>query len=129
MMATSKNPAADKYATTIAEIQEHFGVSIECAKYVFHRAVRNRKKDDKYLLWTVQLQNALIIADKCLGINWDSLVFGQEEDKLALQGIHIKDMSNSVFQWSISDTNDNEWTTVAKKRKKKRFTLNVGIYI
>ena len=118
------------YENTLADIRSHFGVSQECAKYIFHRVIRHRKKDEKYIEWTLQLQNALVKADKCLGLNWDSLIFGKEEEQLATHGIHLKEMENTVFKWTADTSeSDDEWTTVKKKRKPKKFTNNLSIYV
>lgn len=137
----------------IADLQVHFGVSNECAKYIFYRSIRHKKRDNKYIEWTLQLQNALIIADKCLGINWDALIFGQESDVLATHGIHVKDMGTTVFRWTAgfdtagvdtadktadsanTDTREDsgesaeKWITVTKKRKPKKIVSNLCIYM
>jgi hypothetical protein len=113
-----------RYTDTISEIQTYFLVSYDCAKYMFHRAIRHKKRDDKYLEWTLALQNAIVKADKCLGFNWDLLLFGQEEKILANHGIHLSDMEKYVFKWGDND----EWTTVKKKRKNKKLIANLNIY-
>jgi len=121
--------ATDRYSATINEIQQYFGISSDCAKYLFHRALRCRKKDDTFLEWSLALQNAIVKADKCLGINWDTIIFGQEEELLAVHGIHLKEMTKSVFRWSEVLDDSNEWKVVTKKKKKMKFTITNDIYV
>lgn len=68
----------------IAAITSYFGVSKAAALYMYLRKKRNTKEktDPKYLKWDIKLQNALILADKCEGFNWNALEFGVEETEL-----------------------------------------------
>ncbi len=92
--------ASEHYRLAISELEEYFGISQVCAQYLFHRALRARRKDDKYLPYTLKLQNALIKADKCLGINWERVMFGYEAQNLLVHGIIIDDMPDIVFRWT-----------------------------
>lgn len=129
--------ASDHYKQAIDELQNYFGISYVCSQYLYHRAIRSRRVDNKYLPWTIQLQNALVKADKCLGINWDRVFFGSEEQNLLVHGINIKDMPNNVFRWNTEillkqqESQNSEWITVSNKRKKKEKGLlasKVGIF-
>ena len=51
----------------LTAIQNKFGVSKECANYLYYRSFYSKKKDNRYLPWDVKLQNALIKADRCIG--------------------------------------------------------------
>jgi len=115
--------ASEKYQATIKELTEYFGVSQICAQYLYHRALRSKRKDDRFLPWNIKLQNALVKADKCLGINWEKVFFGQEEEYLLLHGIKVDDQLNAVFRWTAleeSEESDPEWTLVVNKKKSKR---------
>jgi hypothetical protein len=130
--------ASDHYNSCIVEIQEHFGVSETCARYIFHRVLRSRRKDDKYLEWNIKLQNALIKADKCLGIRWETISFGVEQDELKAHGISVHDMDDAVFTWrephDLSEPHpvDSEWIIVSRKKnrskKKKLLISRMGIF-
>lgn len=131
--------ASEHYVKSIREMQEYFGISKVCAQYMFHRALRARKTDEKHMPYTLQLQNALVKADKCLGINWERVFFGQEDDNLMTHGIKIQDQDDKlVFRWvevnqeSHQEVDDPGWTVVGKKKKKKEKTLlaaKIGIYV
>ena len=63
--------------------------------------------------------------DKCLGVNWDRIRFGSEENDLLVHGIVINDMEDKVFRWVPEDVNksntvDPGWTTVKSKSSVKR---------
>ena len=72
-------------------ISEYLGISKEAALYIYLRKKRSWKKhnDHKYLRWSIQLQNALVKADKCIGFDWQKLQFGEEETELIKHGITI----------------------------------------
>jgi hypothetical protein len=107
------------YKNNIKEISEYFGVTDVCAKYLYHRALRSTRKDESYLDWNVALQNALVKADRCLGIEWDKILFGEEEELLNLYGVDIIPNDNTVFRWDVEES---EWKVIKKKQKKPMFT-------
>ncbi len=93
------------------------------------------------------MQNALVKADKCLGINWDKVYFGYEEQNLLAHGINVNDMDSTVFRWTAdpqnndasdntdelqnNEKNESEWITVSRKKKKKEKALlaaKVGVF-
>lgn len=130
--------ASEHYMKSIREMQEYFGISKVCAQYMFHRALRAKRTDEKHMPYTLQLQNALVKADKCLGINWERVFFGQEEDNLMSHGIKIQDQDDQVvFRWGWVEVNqesqqedDPEWTVVRKKKKEKTLlAAKIGIYV
>lgn len=130
--------ASEHYMKSIREMQEYFGISKVCAQYMFHRALRAKRTDEKHMPYTLQLQNALVKADKCLGINWERVFFGQEEDNLMSHGIKIQDQDGQVvFRWGWVEVNqesqqedDPEWTVVGKKKKEKTLlAAKIGIYV
>lgn len=111
--------ASAHYAKAINDIQEYYGVSKSCALYLYHRAHRSLRKDASYMPWNIKLQNALIMADKCIGINWDKISFGHEENNLHTHGINIDEMSDVPFRW-IDENSNNEWKIVSNKKKQKK---------
>ena len=130
--------ATSHYKNNIKAISGHFGVSEPCAKYLYHRALRSKCKHDdpKYMQYTVKLQNALVLADKCLGIEWHVVLFDTEMETLAMHGILVDEQNSDVFKWDSSDSTATQedhsdgWQTVLRKKTKKNkleFT-SVGIY-
>jgi hypothetical protein len=127
------------YNKSLKAIEEYFGVSRICAGYLFHRAFRSRRRDEKHLEWNIQLQNAVVKADKCLGLEWDKVEFAKEQDEFSKHGIIIDEMDNSVFRWVSEEDDDDykspeeqssEWTVVSRKRKKtsnRKKIRNIGL--
>lgn len=109
--------ASERYTATINEMQRHFGISEICARYIFHRVFRSKRKGEKYLPWTLSLQNALVRADKCLGLVWEKVEFGKEAEELSSYGINFTDDAE-VFTWVVAEPEDPEWSTVTYKKKK-----------
>ncbi len=113
--------ASNNYKCNIDDISEYFGVSEKCAQYMYHRAIRSKKKDDKYIQWNIRIQNAIVKADKCLGIEWEKVIFGKESEEFSLHGILIDEMPDDILRWNKSEEElkpDTEWITVAYKKKK-----------
>ncbi len=121
--------ASCHYKKILEEIEKYFGVSTLCAQYLFHRALRSKRNDDNFLPWNVKLQNALIKADKCLGIVWEKIIFGDEEDELKKHGLYLEDMPDTVFKWiETEDQEDCEWKVVSyKKNKYKNDFTKIGL--
>lgn len=120
--------ATEYYNKAISEISEYYGVSKICSMYLYHRALRSKRSDSTYMMWNVKLQNALVKADKCIGLDWNKILFGNEEENLRTHGISVDEMSETVFKWVDDDvkaltsetTEDNDgWQTVIKKKKNK----------
>lgn len=109
------NPKVVRYYKTIEEIAKYYGVSKECANYLYYRAFRSKRKGDMHMPWHIRLQNALVKADKCSDIDWGGISFGQEISVLSIHGIHLEEMDNVVFRWV--DQLANEWTTVDYTKK------------
>lgn len=118
--------ASKFYQQTIKDIQLYFGVSETCAMYLYHRAKRSKRKDETFLEWNIKLQNALVKADKCLGINWEKIHFGTEETELLTHGIDVNEMDNNVFKWTEEENEG--WISVKKKKHNYRF-LHTGLII
>ncbi len=91
---------------------------------MYHRALRSKRSDNNYVEWNIQLQNALVRADRCLGIIWEKVIFGREYEELTLHGIDINEMPNYVFKWNLGNAYGNnadiEWKTVERKKSKKK---------
>ncbi len=105
-------------------ISEYYGVSETCASYMYHRAYRSRRRDEKKMYFNLKLQNALVKADKCLGIEWEKIYFDTEVEQLEEFGITLDDQPDTVFSWNEesdskkTESND-EWITVVSKKKRK----------
>ena len=110
-----------KYNDNLDLIKEYYGVSNECAEYLFYRSYRSKCKGLKFLKWNIKLQNAIVKADKCIGINWNNLIFGQEENDLCVYGIDVSKIDNDTFRWCIHNEKDyiknDEWTIVINKKQ------------
>jgi hypothetical protein len=128
--------ATDHYKKTISSIEEYYKVSNVCAKYLYHRALRCKRKDESYMYWDIKLQNAIVLADRCLGIEWEKMLFGKEEDLLLSHGIRLDEMEDTTFRWDMEDNdekeedNDDGWTKVTKKPKKNNSSfINIGLIL
>ena len=123
------------YKACIDSISKYFGVTNDCASYLYHRSFRSKRKDDKYLDWNIKLQNAIVKVDKCMGIDWTNVYFGIEEKEFSNHGIIIDEMDEKVFRWGVSsdlcdlqdnqdvindDTSSQKWVTVSHKKKKNK---------
>lgn len=111
------------YSQSIDAIKKYYGVSDLCAMYLFHRAFRSRRnEEDKYLEWSAKLQNALVKADKCLGLEWEKVLFNQEQEELSKHGILIDEQCNEIFRWVDDKQQEDpldEWSVVSRKKIKK----------
>lgn len=103
----------------IKAIEDYFGISRECAQYLYYRAYRGKRADPtKYLKFNLQLQNAIVLADKALGINWNEIHFGNEYHDLIKFGILVEYQSeDTVFRWNQEV--QSEWITVVNKKSKR----------
>ena len=81
--------------------------------------------------WDVKLQNAIVKADKCMGLDWSNLHFGEEEKQFSSLGILIDEMDEKVFRWASDDLNtttpSSEWQTISYKKKPKKKIYNLGL--
>jgi hypothetical protein len=109
--------ASENYKKVLCDIENYFGVSYQCAQYIYHRALRSKRQDSNFLEWDVKLQNAIVKADKCLGIVWEKIIFGKEESELKQHGILLEDMPNTVFKWNEEE--ESEWKVVTHKKIKR----------
>lgn len=126
----------------IQAIQEYFGIKNNTALYIYYRYLRSKRKytDSKYLPYTLQFQNALVYADKTLGIDWINLKFEEEKDILENNGIDIHEQSEvDVFVWKdvepyvhteiVSPIDDeSNWTVVLRKKSKSKSKSKIPNY-
>jgi len=130
-------------------IKKYFNISEECSIYIYYRFLRSlkNKNNKKYLPWSIEFQNALIKADKTLGINWITLDFTNELNTLEQHGIDIDDQDNNVFRWvdtsDYKDTNtdhkdtdvsdeSHQWKTVTYKKIRsndKQIVKKFGLFV
>ena len=115
------------YDERIAAIVRFFGISRPAASFIYHRKRRGypfkKPTDEKFLEWSLRLQNALVKADECIGWDWNDVHFGQEEQELARNGIHIDRQSDSETRRNEPNTDEdpNDGWTVVKSEKKERY--------
>lgn len=127
MDSINKKP---RYSQKINSLCSYFNVSKNTAIYMYHRRRRGfpyKKKDDpKYLEWSIQLQNALVKADRIETIRWNEINFDDdisilEENKLFIieqsKNIYINEVcEKNIKDEEIKDPGDDGWTLVTKKK-------------
>ena len=131
------------YKDKIDAIKTYFGISNEAAKYMYHRRRHGapfKKEDDKsFLKWNIQLQNALVRADKITNFNWGKLVFNSDLEQLLTYNIDVNCQPHTIIKNSISSnrpklsdkesldnnnldesssSDDGEWTVVSTNKGK-----------
>ena len=115
------------FDTRISAISEYLGISKDAALYIYLRKKRamRKKSDTKYLAWNIQLQNALVKADKCIGFNWKTLEFGKEESELIKHGIC---MGNSL-EPPILNEEKKSWVSDKNLKNQYKNTLKIMGFI
>ncbi len=123
---TSK-PKHDPYKTKLLAVQTFFGVSGECAAYLYYRRKRGfpwkLPGDNKYLEWTIQLQNAIILLDTINGFKWSCLEFGFEDIQFMKYNIDVRLMPKTP---SILK-NDDEFKVVVNKHNNTKLLNKMGL--
>jgi hypothetical protein len=133
MIKTSTN-----YNDKIKTIMGYFGVSKQAAKYIFHRRRRGfpwkKSGDVNYLQWSIQIQNALVLAGSLKEFKWDVLKFNDEIQTLLDHDIIIADQPESIQinkTDSFKDESFDDGWTVVKKRKpllvQKHILKDIGL--
>ena len=129
MTYQTTNHMVKLYEKNLKAVSEYFGISKDCAQYMYHRAIKSLRTGNAYLPWNIQLQNAIVTADKCLGMNWKSIEFGKENESLVERGIILEDMPKKVFRWVDSDKTEMKedgWVEVSHKKKEmSKMLLNM----
>ena len=126
------------YNNKINAISSYFGVSFNAAKYMYNRRQRGfpykHETDMLFLEWSIQLQNALVKADKISGFNWDDLNFDNDINILNTNNIkvndqplkiHINKINNYAYNFNennmngeSNENNMNEgWTVVTNNKE------------
>jgi hypothetical protein len=115
----------------ISAIETYFGIKNTTALYIYYRFLRSKRTDEKYLPWSLQFQNALVYADKSLGIDWVNLKFEDELTTLEKNGIDVNDQGDVVFRWIEDYEVDSEWTQVSRKKlvNPKQIIKNLKMYV
>ena len=133
------------YNDKIKNISSYFGISVEAAKYMYHRRRRGfpwkNENDGNFLKWNIQLQNALIKADNLAVFDWTSLKFNNDVNTLKENGIIVDEQPKTIYrnksndnQESNKDIDEEEddgggWTVVTKKENnsiQKQILRNLG---
>lgn len=111
----------------ILAIQNYFGVSEQCAAYLYYRRKRGTpwktSSDPKYLEWSVQLQNAIIWLDTVSGFKWSSLEFGFEDIQFMKYNIEVRLMPKTP---SILNNSDG-FTLVNNKHRNTKMLNRMGL--
>ena len=120
-----------RYKPTIDSIIGHLGVSVQCARYIYYRAFQSIRNDKEKIPWSVQQQNAIVYADKKFDIQWDKLLWVDEEKTLASHGVMVEEQLKTTFTWISPKTVEDGWTTVSHKdqHKKTMLLIKQGVHI
>jgi hypothetical protein len=128
------------YNENLIAIEQFFHVSKKCAKYMYHRRRRgypyNKNKNENYIIWTIQLQNALIKADLLIEWDWSNIIFQNDIKTLQDHGIYVNKQPYTIYKnnykqylkkeliitYKNENENENEnenngWTIVSLKKK------------
>jgi len=128
-----KNAGYVPYEERLCIVMSFFGISKPAASFLYHRKRRGypfKKKDDpKFLEWSLQLQNALVKADECIGWDWEELRFGNEDKMLAQHDIFIDKQSDKDIFKNETPENDGDGWTVVKNDKKIKQRQNKALQI
>jgi hypothetical protein len=131
------------YNDKIKTISSYFCVSINAAKYMYHRRRRDipwkKDCDVGYLKWTVQLQNAFIKADNLAVFEWANLKFNTDVHVLMENGIIVNEQPHTIqvnsvqeLDKDISEEDEKDgggWTVVTKNKTyviQKQLLKNMG---
>ncbi len=111
----------------IDAISKYFGISKDAALYIYLRKKRTWKRldDPKYLRWCIQLQNALVKADRCIGFDWKKLQFGEENLELTKHGITI----GSAKEVPMVNEKKSDWSPDKILEMQHRKTLKIMGFI
>ena len=94
-------------------IGEFFGISHDCARYIYHRRRKGypykKKEDDGYLEWSIQVQNGFVLGD-VKNIDYKNIHFNSDIDELKDKySIDISKMSSEkVLQNKIKQKDANK---------------------
>ena len=121
-MSDKKKTGYVPYEERLSIIMSFLGISKSAATFIYHRKRRGypfkKKGDSKYLEWTLQLQNALVKADECIGWDWDEIRFGDEAKTLSKYDIILNEQSSKETFKNEKPEDDNDGWTVVKNTKK-----------
>ncbi len=111
----------------IKAIEEYYSINHNTALYIYYRFLRSKRSDNKFLPWSIKLQNALVYADKTLGIDWINLKFEDENQVLENNCIDINEQPDYVFKW----IENSEWTVVSRKKNLnyKQIVKKIGLFV
>ena len=139
------------YNDKLDMISQFFGVSFNCAKYMFHRRKKgvpfNKKDNTNYLHWNIIIQNLIVFSD-LKNIDFKNIKFNIDIEQLKkyidIDNISVKkiirnklsqgDLTNTKYKFhhrknnilkisddNQTDDNEGEWCVVTKKNKYKIF--------
>jgi hypothetical protein len=128
------------YNEKLKVLKSYFKISDQAVKYMYHRRRHGypwkNNNDPGYIVWTMQIQNALIKADNIALFEWDSLKFDNDIQTLSEHGIIIDDQLKTVqvgkqpLNADIKEEdNDEGWTVVTSTRShaiKKQLIRSMG---
>jgi hypothetical protein len=114
------------YSEKLKVLKSYFKISDQAVKYMYHRRRHGypwkNNNDPGYIVWTMQIQNALIKADNLTLFEWDTLKFDNDIQTLSEHGIIVGDQLKTVQvgkQPLINDTKEDNydgWTVVTRTK-------------
>jgi hypothetical protein len=117
------------YNEKLKVLKSYFKISDQAVKYMYHRRHRGypwkNNNDPGYIVWTMQIQNALIKADNLVLFEWDTLKFDNDIQTLYEHGIIVDDQLKTVQVGKQSlnadikeEDNDEGWTVVTATKSR-----------
>lgn len=120
------------YDERIGAIMRFLGISQAAAGFIYHRKRRGapftRPENNKFLEWSLRLQNALVKADECIGWDWEEVRFGEEAQALARHDIYIENQSDSETYRNVPSREESDgWTVVKSERDEYKYNKTLQI--
>jgi hypothetical protein len=127
------------YNEKLTVLKSYFKISDQAVKYMYHRRHHGypwkNNNDPGYIVWTMQIQNALIKADNLALFEWETLKFDNDIQTLSEHGIIVDDQLKTTqvgkqpLNNGIKEDNDEGWTVVTTPKShaiKKKLIRSMG---
>jgi hypothetical protein len=104
-------------------------VTHECAEYIYYRRKKGipwkSRGDEKYLEWSMQLQNGLIELGKTYGVDWSAIEFDKENEAFEKYGISmVKQKTAPIYNVNYIYSDVSGYTKILPKNWKPEKELN-----
>lgn len=121
----------------INAISSYFNVSMQCAKYIYHRRKKGqpfKSEDDVgYIQWNMKIQNSLIKADLIKDFNWKDLKFVNDVTTLKNFGIDVESQDDKLYtnkkENDFNESNELGWTVVTRRRSNKNKKILTKLHL